>query len=796
MNRLQERSTPIAVPLIGRLVRYLAMAIALSVVGIWLAMWLIPLPERLDVPMSSMVTYADGKPAHVFLADDDRWRLEVRHDEVDPAYIEALIELEDRRYFDHPGVDPIAVVRAALSNIASGRVVSGASTITMQVVRMAEPRPRTLRSKVVEVFRALQLEQHYSKEEILDLYLQLLPFGHNYEGLETASWVYFGHDASSLSPAQIATLLAVPQAPTARMPSQQNATRLARARNEIAEYLLAKEALPRGMRSDRLSDEEAMKAIEQTPVPTYLRRMPREIPHLAMQLNHRYPTANTLHTTVDRPQQRIVEKMAARHRHNVERLGGDHLSVVVVNHQTGELKAVLGNFDHSSSAQGQQIAAYDVRRSTGSLLKPFLLAHAIDEGVAAPSQRVVDVPVDFGGYRPQNYDGTYDGLVRLDDALERSLNIPFVNLLNQIGVDDFLMTLHRLGAPYPDGPPENHGLSYAVGGIDATVMDVATMYSALARRGDARAIHYLNGGRNEAGTTPMPGAFTPEAAYLVRQILQRRDRPDFPGRSFLRGQPSPHAWKTGTSMGFRDAWTAGFGPEHVVVVWAGNLDYRPGRNLVGELAAAPLFFDIIEAIEPVERGHYEPPPAGLESVEVCSFSGHLPTGACAHTETVSMPIKSIATEPCPYHVHIDVDEDSGEAVTPACRGDRVVETRAFVELPSSVRRFFDVAGDAGSTPPEYARECRSRRSGSGPRVVSPPGDTTITLMGGVPKSAQKVPLEAVSSGHGRLNWFVDGRFVGRVDSGQRLWWEPRVGEHEFVVTDGHGRSQRRIVNVE
>lgn len=788
MKRIKDISTP-------RVLRRLAIALALLVVATWLSMWLIPLPDRLDVPMSSMITYADGQPAHVFLADDERWRIEARYDEVDPAYIEALIELEDRRFFDHFGVDPIAVVRATLSNASSGRVVSGASTITMQVVRMAEPRPRTLRSKAIEAFRAVQLERHHSKEEILNSYLQLLPFGNNYEGLETASLVYFGHDASNLSPAQIATLLAVPQAPQSRMPSEQNAERLARARNEIAAQLLEKNALPRGMRSQRLTDEEAMEAIVQTAVPTSLRRMPREIPHLAVRLKRQYPDATELNTTVDRSNQRVVEAMVGRHRQTVERLGGDHLSVVVMNHQTGELKAMVGNFDYSSDQPGQKIAAYDVRRSTGSLLKPFLLARAIDRGVAAPTHRVVDVPVDFGGYRPQNFSGNYSGLVRLDSALERSLNIPFVNLLNDVGVDDFLMTINRVGAPYPDGPPEDHGLSYIVGGIDATPVEVATMFSALARRGDAVSMQTLGGDREGAAGAAMRGAFTPESTFLVREIMQRRDRPDFPGRVVLRGA-SPYAWKTGTSMGFRDAWTAGFGPEHVVVVWAGNLDYRPGRNLVGEQAAAPLFFDIIEAIDPAHRRYYDPPPKGIDSVEVCSFSGHLPTGACEETHKVSMPTKSIATEPCPYHVHIDVDVETGEAVTPACRGDREVETKAFLELPSSVRRFYDISGQSERPPPEYAPECRSRRSGSGPSVMSPPDDTTITLMAGVPRSEQKIPLEAVLASHGKLNWFVNGRFIGSVDSGQRLWWEPEVGEYEFVVTDSHGRAARRVLEVE
>lgn len=772
----------------------LALLVAAVAAAGYLAVWLVPLPERLDPPTSQTVSYDDGRIAHAFLADDDRWRIKTRHDEVDPDYIEALIELEDRRFWKHFGVDPIAVVRAAVSNVTSGGVVSGASTITMQVVRMAEPRPRTLRSKAIEAFRAVQLEVHFSKEEILDMYLNLLPYGDNYEGLETATQVYFGHDASNLGSAEIATLLAIPQAPNSRAPSPDNQRRLKSARDEIAAYLFERDALPRGMRSDRLSVDDAMEMVENHEVPTEVRPMPRDIPHLAYRLKGEYPEAENLETTVDRATQRVVEGMVERHRSTVERLGGEHVAVVVMDHRTGEVKSAVGNFEFGTGSAGQDIAAFDVSRSTGSLMKPFLLAGAIDEGIASPSQRVVDVPVDYGGYRPENYDGTFDGLVRLDDALVRSLNIPFVNLLERYGVAEFLMLMHRLGAEYPDSPPDAHGLSYAVGGVDATPVEIAGMFSAIARRGDAVEPRLLSGDGSEATPTAMKGAISDEAAWMVRDIMRTRDRPGFPGRSAVRGD-SPYAWKTGTSMGYRDAWTAGVGSRYAVVVWAGNLDHRPGRNLVGERAAAPLFFDVIEAIDRGDGRRFRPQPEGLAEVEVCSFSGHLPTSACEETHEVVHPRRSVPTESCPHHVELDVDVETGEATTPACRGDRQVEAKTFVRLPPAVRLFFDIRGEGQREIPQFAPECRIRQGRSGPVISSPPEDRVVTLMAGVPSDSQKIPLMASLDGPGKLNWFVDGRFLGRVDDGERLWWEPTRGEHEFVVTDGAGNSDSVVVEV-
>lgn len=422
------------------------------------AIQLVPLPTRLAERDSMVVTYSDKSVAHVFLAPDERWRLKTRLDEVEPDYIEALIALEDKRFYSHLGIDPFAVVRASSTNVRRGRVVSGASTLTMQLVRMVEPRPRTLRSKIVEAFRAVQIERHMSKDEILEAYLRFLPFGRNVEGIEAATLAYFGHDASMLSPAQIATLLAVPQSPSRRFPTEMNAERLEAARNKIARDLLEIGALPRGAVSVNLTEAQAMAQIEGTQVPRAMKAFPREMPHFAWWLRQRYPKANRLHTTVDASTQRTVERVMAVHHARLEPLGARNASVVITDHRTGEIRAIVGNIDFKDHRHGGQIAGFDVRRSTGSLLKPFLMAMAIDRGIAGPRHLVEDVPVAFGNYAPENYDGNFSGLVRLEEALSRSLNIPFVNLLNEVGTERFLATLHRLGADGVAIDPGRNGL--------------------------------------------------------------------------------------------------------------------------------------------------------------------------------------------------------------------------------------------------------------------------------------------------------------------------------------------------
>ncbi|MEZ4461198.1 MAG: transglycosylase domain-containing protein [bacterium] len=337
----------------------------------------VPLPARLSEGDSVVVAWRDGTPAHVFLSPDDKWRIRVETDDVSPAYIDALLAFEDQRFWSHPGVDLIAIARAFLSNLSAGRTVSGASTLTMQVVRLLEPRPRTLASKVIEAFRAVQLEMHLSKRQILEEYLRLAPFGRNVEGVEAASWAYFRHRARDLTADEIAVLLAVPQSPTARFPSANNRARLRAARDSIARRLLDEGLLPRGTGEGAVGPEALLDDIVASPVPESLEAFPREIPHAAYWLRHRHPSKAFIQTTLDAATQRVVEQQVARRFEEAQRVGVHNVSVVVVDHATVEARALVGNFTFDLQP-GAQIPGFDVPRSPGSLLKPFVTAAAID----------------------------------------------------------------------------------------------------------------------------------------------------------------------------------------------------------------------------------------------------------------------------------------------------------------------------------------------------------------------------------------------------------------------------------
>ncbi len=666
--------------------------------ALWLVAWVQPLPERLTVAPSTEVTWKDGTVANVALAPDDRWRLATSLDDVDPAYVAALVRLEDKRFWWHPGVDPVAITRAIAVNLRAGRVETGASTLTLQLVRVLEPRPRTLRSKLVEAARAATLEARLSKREILAAYLTFAPYGGNLEGVRAASFAYFGHDADHLSPAEIAVLLAVPQSPAARRPGR---SALKAGRDDVARKLHALGALPVPPGG---TPDATLAEILASPVPAEMAAFPRAIPHVATWLRAGAPDETRIETTLDRGAQSLAERALDEVEAERAAQGIHNATVVVVEHATGRVVALVGGFSFWDAEHGGQILAFDNPRSPGSALKPLIYALAIDRGLALPEHLLADVPRSYGTYKPKNYDGSFDGLVPMQEALSRSLNLPFVDLLQEIGVEPFLGTLRSAGARHLVTKPGWYGLSIAAGGIELTPLEMAGIYATLGADGAHRPLRI----RADDPEGEALQVLTPGATWLTRRALSLKDRPDFPARWKVSAAPRDIAWKTGTSFGHHDAWAAGWGARYAAVVWMGNLDNRPAVDLLGSDAAGPVLFDVLEGMaEPDAR----PParPSDLVDVEVCAYSGHLPGPACPTRRTALALHDHVPTESCPYHAARDVDVESGLSLTPACRAGRTWETRTTTTSSRSRRRGRPAAPRRGTAP---SRSCLRRRARS------------------------------------------------------------------------------------
>lgn len=745
----------------------------------------VPLPDRRG-EWSAAIEYRDGTPAYVFLARDDRWRLPVALDEVDPAFVAALIALEDRRFWRHDGVDPIAIVRAAASDARHARRVSGGSTLTMQLARLLEPRPRTLRAKLVDMFRAVQLDLRLSKREILAEYLSRTPYGGNVEGIESAAWSYFGHGARHLTPLEIATLLAVPQGPRRFAPRPDNAPRLRARRDAILGKLIAAGVWAAVDARTALAEAAA------TPPPDRLRPMPRQAAHAAVWLHRRHPERR-VRTTLDAGIQALAEREVAQRRGELHRKAIFGSAIVVVDHRSREVVALVGNLDFGDAQHGGQIAMFGRPRSPGSTLKPLLYALAIDRGMVLPEFRVADVPTQYGTYRPRNFDGDWSGLVTLQGALARSLNLPFVDLLDRLGVESFVGELARMGVAPARAAPGQYGLSMIVGGIELTPLELAGLYATLAEDGAYRPLRLVAGGPPAGEPVRV---FGPGAAWLTRQALTERDRPDFPRRRDVAGVPPAIHWKTGTSYGFRDAWAVGSGPAYTAVVWTGNVDDRPSAELVGSEAAGPLLFDVLEGLAGRAPAAPAAPPDDLVDVEICSYSGHLAGDACPERVHTRAPVHAVPTAPCPYHQAYEVDRATGRAVLPGCRKPgHDYDRKTFVVLPSSITAWLSARHRAVPEPPVFDDDCAAGLADAPPVMMTPGEGQIVTLIPGVPADRQQVPLSA-STRAAQLHWFVDGALVGSAPSDQRVYWTPVAGTHEIVVADDAGHKAHRVLAVE
>jgi penicillin-binding protein 1C len=752
------------------------------------AAYLVPLPGR-ATGWSAVVEYRDGRPAYVFLSPDDKWRLRVGLERVDPKLVESLIALEDKRFWSHHGVDPIAIARAAWTDVVHGRRVSGGSTLSMQLARLLEPRARTLPNKAIDMFRAVQLDLRLPKREILEEYLSRTPYGENVEGIESAAWSYFGHGPQHLTALEIATLLAVPQGPSRFAPSGANTDRLRDRRDAILAKLIAAGVFSLVDASAAVADASL------NAPPDRLRSMPREAAHAAIWLRARHPLELRIRSTLDAGLQQLVEHQVALRLSELHTKQIHGTSVVVVDHRSREVVALVGNLEFADATHGGQIAMFDRPRSPGSTLKPMLYALAIDRGLALPEYLVADVPSQYGTYRPRNFDGDYAGLVTLKDALARSLNLPFVDLLAELGVEQFVGELARMGVASDRAVPGQYGLSMVVGGIEITPLELAGMYATLAEDGLYRSLRL-------AASDPIGPAqpvFGKGAAFLTRQALSIRDRPDFPRRRDVNGVPAEIHWKTGTSFGFRDAWAVGSGPAYTAVVWTGNVDQKPSGDLVGAEAAGPLLFDVLEGV--ANRSHVHRAPASIDThpddlteVEVCAYSGHIPTAACDHKIKVLAPIHAVPTAPCPYHQAFDTDA-AGHAVLPACKQPNVAyQRKSFVVLPSAVTAWLEGRARAIPEAPVFADGCAPEVAVAAPVIVTPGEGQQINLIPGLPTKGQAVPLQA-SSRSAQLTWFIDGALIATVPASERVFWTPSPGKHDLVVSDDAGRKARRILDV-
>ena len=563
-----------------------AVRLTMSVLG--------PLPIAAVKQVSVTVLDRNGNLLRAFTTPEGRWRLPVEVAEVDPRYLAMLLAYEDRRFESHGGVDPLAVARATYQLVRNGEIVSGASTLTMQVARLLERRhERTLSGKWRQAVRALQLEQQLSKDEILDLYLLLAPFGGNLEGVRAASLAYFGKEPRRLSIAEAALLVALPQSPEWRRPDRHpNTARWARNR-----------VLDRMVEEGVVTEAEAERA-RQEPIPKIRRDFPRLAPHASEIEALQRPSASVHRLTFSRELQQKLEPLSREH----ARALGRRLSaaLLVIDNRTGEILAHVGASDYLDHTRHGAIDMTGAIRSPGSTLKPVIYGLAFEAGFAHPETLIEDRPARFGLYAPKNFDKEFRGSVTIREALALSLNIPAVKALDAVGPARLVARFRRVGLEPKLPEHEQPTLAVALGGIGISLRDLASLYVALARGGETISLKHrldANDAADQSPRMPPRRLLSPAAAWYVSDIL--KDAP--PPASALGGKL---AYKTGTSYGYKDAWAVGYDGAHTIAVWVGRADGGSTPGLTGRTAAAPLLFDAFQRVEP-KRAPLPPPPAGV-----------------------------------------------------------------------------------------------------------------------------------------------------------------------------------------
>jgi penicillin-binding protein 1C len=702
--------------------------------------------------------------------------------EVPERYAIALTTYEDSRFHGHPGFDALAIFRAFADNLAAGRTVSGGSTISMQLVRLRRGAGRrTLAAKLVETVLAVRLELSSRKDDILAAYAGLAPFGGNVVGLQAAGFRWFGHDSAHLTWAESAVLAVLPNSPAMVHPGRSR-DELGRKRDALLQTLANRGAL----------DPSELPYFLAEPLPGVPLPMPRAAPHLAARAG-----PGRVETSLDYQLQLQAQSIAERHARRLGSQGIANAAAVIMAVSDGRILAYIGNVQTAGEAGSWQVDCAAAPRSSGSILKPFLYASMLDSGELTPTRLVTDIPTRIGSYSPENNLKTYVGAVKAEDALARSLNVPFVRLLRTYGIERFADLLKGFGFSHLVRAPADYGLTLILGGAEASLVDAAGAYAKLARAalpdGIAGQIRYEDAepdGRS-AGAPAAP--VSRAAAWLTLEALVAVARPGEDASWQEYASSRRIAWKTGTSFGARDAWAIGVTQDYVVAVWAGNASGQGRPEIKGTDAAAPLMFDLFQLLP---RSVWFPEPAAdLKLITVCADSGYAAGPSCPGTLRIAVPARAHVDEPCPYCRIVHLSDDGKQRVSAECAGeDGLVAVKRFV-LPPAIEWYYRRSTITYRPLPPWKPGCAVADSSS-VDLLAPENGALIYIPIELDGSPGRTVFRAVHRDAGqRLFWHLDGEYLGETTGDHRIEARPAPGRHELTVIDQRGAMATRSFEV-
>lgn len=758
----------------GKIIPFLKSKLMLSILVFGMVVFaldkIFPLPAQ--NPYSKIIYAKDGTILSAYLSKNDKWRMPVHLDEVSPELLKAILEKEDRWFYWHPGVNPVAIVRAFFQNLVTGHRVSGASTITMQLARMLEPGERTYTKKIEEVFRALQLEIHYSKDEILEMYLSMLPYGGNVEGVKAASYIYFNRPPDKLSLAQAILMAVIPNDPND----------LRTDKNDSLAYSMRNKWI-RNFMDDEIFKASDLKDALSEPIVTERYRMKSKAPHFSLYVAQNYPGAE-IKTTLDPAVQQAAERLLFNYVKRVKSKQVSNGAVLIIDNRTHSVAGYCGSADFNDVFASGQVNGINAIRSPGSTLKPILYTLAFDWGLLTPQMKLLDLPTDINGYEPENYDLKYHAEVSAKFALINSLNVPAVRLLNKVGFDKFIPVLEKGRFTDISDQKRNLGLSVILGGCGVRLEQLTRFYSTFANKGKFYRLNYL---QNEVDKKDKGiKIFSPGAVFLTGDILSSNVRPDYPAE-FLSATNLPKiAWKTGTSYGKRDAWAIGYNPDYTIGVWMGNFDGKGAPELSGAEMAVPLLFDLFNTIDYKPKKLWFARPKDVMEREVCSETGLLPGDNCKSLIADYYIDKISPNKKCELYKNYYVSNDEKIQYCTGCLPRAGYKKIAYPDYDPELTLWFVRNKIPFKRPPPHNPYCTARFSGEGPKILSPSADYEYFIEN---KSKEQVMLLAASDPSIETQyWYINDKFYAKTKPGVKIFFNPDDGKVKITCLDNLGRK--------
>ncbi len=739
--------------------------------------FLFPLPPA--KPYSLLIEDRNGEFLQAFLANDGIWRLRTSPAEIPAKLKKILIEREDRWFYYHPGVNPVSIARALLLNLRRGKTVVGASTITMQIARMLEPKERTYGNKLVEIFRALQLEWRYSKDQLLELYLSMVPLGGNIEGLKSAAMMYYQTPLERLNIAQLFDLILIPSDPNGLQPDRNPDALMAERRRQASVWIA----------SGMLTQQDSA-IIWNTPSAATRKQLAHHARHFCLRIQERSGSEGDIRSSLDLHVQRTAEALLSSHMRPWRLRGVKNGAFIVVDNKTREVLAYAGSENFEDAGAFGQVDAAVALRSPGSALKPFLYGLLMEKGELTPKLRLLDTPYDAEGFLAENYDGTYSGSVFADDALRRSLNVPMIRLLKGTSFAAFLDLTAEAGFVSLQKQRKKLGLSVILGGCGVTLEELVAAYAIFPSRGVYAPLQYT--AVNEENREAARQVFSSSTAYMVTEILAGLNRPDLPNNFESSVNLPAVAFKTGTSYGRRDAWALGYSATHTVGVWIGNVTHEGNPDLVASKAAAPLLIDIFNSISAPHQKSILPIPRDVGLRLVCAESGLPPSPRCANLIEDLHSVSRTLYKECTVCKEYLVSHDGLLSYCPSCLGQHFYKTVTLKEYPPELLAFWKKNGIAYAMPPSHNPLCTRVLPGDGPAIISPSDNMTYFLV----SREQKLTLQA-SAGLDvkQIAWYLNDRYIGRKNAADKLFVSLSGGGHTVTCMDDKGRVSRVHITV-